>query len=486
MTIRKQTISGVKWTSVSTITLAVSALLKIAVLARFLDPSDFGLMALITFVLGFMDLFMDMGITSAILHKQNISKKEYASLYWLNIGFSVISFSVVVLLSPFIASFYNELELTDLIPLSAVVILFSAIGRQYKTVFQKALRFKLIAIVDISSIVISLISAIWFAVFDYGVYALVYAALIQYGINNIAYFLLGVKNTPVLFHYKFADTKPFLKIGVYQVGGQVVNYINRDLDVLIIGKFFGAEILGGYSLAKQLVKRPTGIIDPIINKVAISILPRYQSNNELLLKYFNSLIRNLSIINAFVYGSIAIAAPFVVFVLYGAGYEYITVLVRLFSIFFYFRSVSSLVGVLSITKGRTDLEFYWNILIAIVMPTVMFFGVNQGTEIIATLIGITQMLLVFPAWYMFYFKQIEMAFVTYIKNVFIPFFIAGLFFLLFYFSGFESVVFQIVSCLFLFGALSFYLLKTDKDVFEAITSHKYIKLFNKNKLQNKN
>ena len=286
MTIRKQTISGVKWTSVSTITLAVSALLKIAVLARFLDPSDFGLMALITFVLGFMDLFMDMGITSAILHKQNISKKEYASLYWLNIGFSVISFSVVVLLSPFIASFYNELELTDLIPLSAVVILFSAIGRQYKTVFQKALRFKLIAIVDISSIVISLISAIWFAVFDYGVYALVYAALIQYGINNIAYFLLGVKNTPVLFHYKFADTKPFLKIGVYQVGGQVVNYINRDLDVLIIGKFFGAEILGGYSLAKQLVKRPTGIIDPIINKVAISILPRYQSNNELLLKYF--------------------------------------------------------------------------------------------------------------------------------------------------------------------------------------------------------
>ena len=77
MTIKKQAISGVKWTTVSTIIIAISALLKISVLARFLDVSDFGLMALVTFVLGFMDLFMDMGLTSAILHKQNIKKVNF-------------------------------------------------------------------------------------------------------------------------------------------------------------------------------------------------------------------------------------------------------------------------------------------------------------------------------------------------------------------------------------------------------------------------
>ena len=92
MSVKKQALSGVKWTTVSTITLALSALVKISVLARFLDASDFGLMALITFVLGFMDLFMDMGITSAILHKQNIKKQEYSSLYWLNVGFSIFLF----------------------------------------------------------------------------------------------------------------------------------------------------------------------------------------------------------------------------------------------------------------------------------------------------------------------------------------------------------------------------------------------------------
>ena len=68
------------------ISLAVVSMLKISVLARFLDKEDFGLMALIMVVIGFTNLFSDMGITTAILHRQEISKKEYASLYWLNVG----------------------------------------------------------------------------------------------------------------------------------------------------------------------------------------------------------------------------------------------------------------------------------------------------------------------------------------------------------------------------------------------------------------
>ncbi|MCF6242315.1 MAG: oligosaccharide flippase family protein [Bacteroidales bacterium] len=79
MTLKKQAISGVKWTTVSTIFLAVTQLLKISVLARFLDKADFGLIAIVVFVLGFTNLFIDMGLTSAILHKQNITKNEYVS-----------------------------------------------------------------------------------------------------------------------------------------------------------------------------------------------------------------------------------------------------------------------------------------------------------------------------------------------------------------------------------------------------------------------
>ena len=140
MSIRKQTISGIKWTTASTITLTVVNILKISVLTRFLDKSDFGLMALVTFVLGIMNLFMDMGLTSAILHHQEITKKEYASLYWINIFFSIILVGVVILISPLIAVFYDESKLTILIPIMSASIILSAIGGQFSSLEGSGLR----------------------------------------------------------------------------------------------------------------------------------------------------------------------------------------------------------------------------------------------------------------------------------------------------------------------------------------------------------
>ena len=104
MNIKQKAISGIKWTTISTLSLAVTELLKISILARYLDKEDFGLMALVTFVLGFTNLFVDMGLTSAILHKQDISKNEYASLYWLNFGFSIILFVIIIFYYYFFSS----------------------------------------------------------------------------------------------------------------------------------------------------------------------------------------------------------------------------------------------------------------------------------------------------------------------------------------------------------------------------------------------
>ena len=279
MNIKKQIVSGVKWTTIGTIVIAVVALLKLSVLARFLDKADFGLMALVTFVMGFMNLFSDMGLTSAILHKQNISKKEYASLYWFNIGFSIILYAILYAVTPFVTSFYNEPELNILIPLLGLNLLISAIGRIFKTIESKHLIFKEITIFEIIAAIVSLCFAIYLAMNDYGVYTLVYSALLQYSLQNLMYLVYGLRKYGLLFRFKFIETKPFLKIGIYQVGGQVVNYFNRDLDILIIGKFFSPEILGGYSLAKQLVFRPAQILNPIITKIASPGLSLLQNNS---------------------------------------------------------------------------------------------------------------------------------------------------------------------------------------------------------------
>ena len=121
MSLKKRAISGVKWTTISTIVVVAVSMLKLSVLARFLDKSDFGLMALVNVVLAFMGLFMDMGLTSAILHKQNISKNEYSSLFWLNFGFSFFLYVIIILLSPTISSFYDEIELENILYMMVII-----------------------------------------------------------------------------------------------------------------------------------------------------------------------------------------------------------------------------------------------------------------------------------------------------------------------------------------------------------------------------
>lgn len=466
MSLKKQVIGGVKWSAVSTITLAVVGLLKISVLARFLDAEDFGLMALVTFVLGFMNLFMDMGLTSAILHKQGITNREYASLYWINIIFSMILFGLISLASPAIALFYEEPELKALIPIMAVSIMLSALGKQFKTIEQKHLNFKYIAITDIIGAVFGLGVGLLMAIQGYGVYALVYAALTQYAISNSIYFIKGIKDRGLIFHFQYQETKFFLKIGMYQVGGQIVNYFNRDLDILLIGKFFGTEILGGYDMAKKAVRHPLKIIDPIINKLGVSILPKFQNDHKKLRKHFLKLFIGMGSVNAFVYGSIAICAHWWVLLLYGPNFLYITSFIQLFTIVVYLRSMAGILGILVITTGRTDYEFYWNILTTIVTPAAIFIGAFYTPQTIIILLGILQLLMLIPGWHMFFNRLIDMKFWPFIKAHVFPMLLGIVVFLLAITTLKQSSVYQFGFSLLLLIFLtiySYYNIKEFKD-----------------------
>ena len=418
MNIKKQAISGVKWTTVSTVILAVTAILKISILTRFLDKSDFGLMALVMFVLGFMNLFMDMGLTSAILHKQGITKNEYASLYWLNFGFSFLLFGLVIIISPFVADFYNEQELTKLIPLMGLSLIISAIGRQFKTIQQKELKFKTIAFVESFISLLSLGMATYLAINNYGVYSLVYSALLQYIISNIIYLILGVKDVGLKIHFKYLDTKPFLSIGIYQVGGQIINFFNRDIDTLIIGKYFGAEILGGYNLAKQLVFRPSQVINPMITKVASPVLAKFQTDKLTLKNNYLKLVSIISTINIPVYIGLIIFAPIAVRMLYGEGFDNIVNLVRVLSVYMMFRAISNPIGSLVIATGRTELEFKWNLFTFFIMPIAIVTGAQFSIEAVTWTITITMIMLFVPSWWLLVREIIDVSLLTYVKAVF--------------------------------------------------------------------
>ena len=343
---------------------------------------------------------MDMGLTSAIFHRQEISKKEYSSLYWINLAFGILVFIIIYFLSPFIADFYDSPILSSLIVIMATTVIFAGLGNQFRTVEQKNLNFKIIAITELTSAILSLIAAIIMAANGFGIYALVFSALIQYSLPNIFFFLRGWITSPMLFHFNLKESFLFLRIGVFEVGSQFVNYFNRDMDIIIIGKVFSPEILGGYSLAKQLVFKPAQIINPIITKVSNPLLAKFQDSLSSLKKNYLKLINIVSSVNFFVYLLVFLFAPIIVKILYGSEYSNIVILVRILSIYMYIRSIGNPIGSLVIATGRTDISFVWNIFSLLVMPAFIFIGTQFSAEAVAYAMVAGILALFVPNWWL--------------------------------------------------------------------------------------
>jgi len=371
-------------------------------------------MALILFVIGFMGLFLDMGLSTAILHKQEITKKEYSSLYWINCIFSLAFYALIWVLSAPIAMFFNEPELTTLIPIMGLALILSASGRQFRTVEEKNLNFKFIAIVTISGSLLSLTMSTVLAVKGFGVYALIFGALTQHLVTNLTFLMVGARKRGLLFRLNVSETKPFLKIGIFHVGGQMINYFNRDLDILLIGKLFGSETLGGYSLAKELVFRPIKIVNPILTRVASPILARLQNDKEQLRKNYLKLVNAVASINIPVYTGVIILAPLLIRILYGSGFEDIVGLVRILSIYVIFRSIGNPVISLIVATGKTELNFIWSLVTLAIMPLAVVIGGQFSIEGVAISLTVAMALLFIPNWWFLVRKMIDVRLLTYI------------------------------------------------------------------------
>lgn len=419
MSIKEKVVSGIKWTTISTVVLTITAVLKLSVLARFLDKADFGLMAMITFVMGFVNLFNDMGLTSAILHQKEISKEEYASLYWINLLISFLMYFVLWLITPFIAAFYNQPELNLLIPLLGINLIISGIGRQFKTIENKLLHFKLVSLIEITASILSLFLAVYLAMNHYGVFSLIYPALLQFLVSNVGFLILGLKKYGLLFHFKFENVKPFFKIGSYHVGSQVINYFNRDLDILLIGKFYSAEILGGYSLARELVRRPVALIRPLVSKVGAPTLAGFNNDKLKLKKYYLKLVNVVASVTIPLYICIAIFASLIVRVFYGEGFESVTILVQILSLNMIFRLIGGVVGNLVVATGRTDLDFKWNLMTFFVTPAFVIIGAQFSIELVAIMITLNSILLFVPSWHFYIRRLIDVSLLEYVQAFFI-------------------------------------------------------------------
>lgn len=272
MSLRKRTFSAVRWTTAGSISKALLQLIQLAILARILSPSDYGLMALVLIVMGFAALFSDFGLNSAFVQRRNVTEEQRSSLYWLNVSISFGLMLFVIAISPILAWFFDNSELIPLVILSSTSFVFAALGIQVRMAAEKALRFRPVMIVEVIASIIGLLSAVIAALYGLGVYSLVVGMLVSTIATTIMLWIYVSSGWRPMLRMKLDDVKSFLGFGGALVANNIVNHFNLTIDLLLGGRMLAATQLGLYSVPKELVLRIQSVVNPIITRVAFPLI----------------------------------------------------------------------------------------------------------------------------------------------------------------------------------------------------------------------
>jgi O-antigen/teichoic acid export membrane protein len=250
----------------------------IMVLARLLTPKDFGLYAMVTTVMGFLFLFQDVGLSMATVQRREITHAQVSNLFWVNVVVGGVITLLVAALAPVVAWFYREPRLVNITLALSVTFLLVSLAVQHSALLNRQMRFGVIALIDVVSMLAGYLTGIALALSGYGYWALVFAYLVQVTIRLVLTW--SISQWRPRFPSRTTGTWHLLSFGANITVGNLMNSLARGADNLLIGRFFGAAAIGLYSRASILLIRPLEQFTIPINAVLVPALSRVQTQPE--------------------------------------------------------------------------------------------------------------------------------------------------------------------------------------------------------------
>jgi O-antigen/teichoic acid export membrane protein len=267
--------------------LAGGSLLRVAsmmILARLLEPRDFGLIGMATAFTGVLYLFRDFGLSTATVQRATVTEEQTSTLFWINFLLGAILTVAVVLAAPLVATFYHEPRLLWVTRIVATAFLINGAGVQHSALLQREMRFTAMAVIDILSLIVSTAIAIGAAGAGYRYWALV-AMTVSHPLTGTIGLWLAAKWVPGVPHRQIGIRK-MLRFGSTVTLNGLILYLAFNLDKVLLGRFWGSEVVGIYGRAYQLIRIPTDSLNTTVGEVAFSALSRIQGDLGRLRGYF--------------------------------------------------------------------------------------------------------------------------------------------------------------------------------------------------------
>lgn len=278
------------WNTLQSIGLIVVNFGSLLILARMLNPTDYGIYGILMVFISMSELVSDCGIGGYMIHKQNITEIYYDTLFVFNMSISIILYLVLYSTAPYIAKFYNNVNLILAIRILSVVIIVQAFSITQKTKLLKKLDFRAITLISLTASIIGFAIALILAYKGFSYWALIWQNISTCTITTIFYVI--VNRTIPRFHFNLKIFKEQFSFGVHLFISSLLLTITSNISNNVIAKVFNVKTTGFYVQANRMQNYPISIVSMIIDRTFFPILSR-QNNDINLMKRNVCKIRRL-------------------------------------------------------------------------------------------------------------------------------------------------------------------------------------------------
>lgn len=364
------------------------------VLARLLTPEDYGLFAVVFTVITFFSLFKELGGATATVQSAEINHRQVSALFWVSVALGCALALASAAVAPAVGWLYGEPSIAWMMLALAAGFVLTGLGEQHRALLRRQMRFGALASIEVLSFIAGVIVAVASALRGAGYWSLVLMHLTTWAGEAVgAWVMCGWRpGRPA----RRAGVRRLLAFGGHMTGYEVVCYVARHADNLLVGWFWGARQLGFYDKAYQLLLLPVQQFALPMASVAVPVLSRLQDEPGRFREYFQRCVLLPAALGmplvAFLFVTADRAIPFVL----GPQWVDSVPLFRALAPAAFFGTFNSGMGWVMISLGRTRRQLKWSIFVSALTVASFLVGVRWGTVGVAAAFSACRMATLIP------------------------------------------------------------------------------------------
>jgi PST family polysaccharide transporter len=381
MNLRQNAVKGVVWSAITSWGRQAIAFIVFFLLARLLGPEAFGLVALATVFLAFVQVFVDQGFAEAIIQRHELDPEHLDTAFWTNLGIGLVITVLCMGTAGLAAGLFHEPQLAPVIrwlSLNFTIIAFSSVQ---DAILRRNFAFRSLAVRSLIGVVAGGVVGVAMAFSGYGVWSLVGQQLSS-GLVQATVLWWASQWRPG-FRVSNSHFRELFSFGINVVGMNVLEFVNRRADDFLVGYFLGSKALGYYSVAYRLMMIGLDLLTNVINQVAIPTFSKLQLEPERLLRAFYSVIELTSLVSFPAFIGLAVLAPELIPTLLGAKWLPSIPVIQVLALIGVLHSVYYYNGSVIMAMGKPSWKLIINFIYSIANVIAFIIAVRWGIVAVA-------------------------------------------------------------------------------------------------------